>query len=155
MRGSIWALLVVCLCGVLASGCKTTNKPESARFASVEIRGNTPGQIHDMAVEVFREHGYKVTNDKLTRFYCEKEGSQMSNIAYGNWVGDVPVWVRVKVAIEDVVESTYRLQCHAYMVRDRGGSTEEEIEISNMRSGPYRKLLEEVARRLGSQAEFK
>jgi len=44
-------------------------------------------------------------------------------------------------------EISYRLQCRAYLVRDRGSSTEEEIAIGKLKAGRYQELLDQVAKR--------
>jgi hypothetical protein len=135
---------------VFLLGCKSTDKPASAQFASVEIRGNTPGQIRDVAVEVFKEHQYQVMHSNPTNMVFEKEGSGWNNFAYGNWMGE-GVWVRVKASIVPVAEGTFRLQCNAYMLRDRRGPTEEEVKLTSLQSHTYQKLLEEIYHRFHSQ----
>jgi hypothetical protein len=144
------SILIAGLCGLLGPGCQSTGKPVSARFASVEIRGNTPGQIRDVAIAVFKENGYKVSQVKPETMVFEKEGTKWNNFAYGDWGGDATVWIRVKTSIVPVAEGISRLQCHAYMIRDRGGATEEEIELSSFGSHPYQKLMDEVAGRFHS-----
>ncbi|HWH71456.1 MAG TPA: hypothetical protein VNT26_18920, partial [Candidatus Sulfotelmatobacter sp.] len=141
----------LCLLGG-GAGCKSSSPVvdthAAAPFAAVEIRGNTPGQISKMAEAVFREHGYLVIRADLTSLVFEKKGSKLSNFAYGNWMSDSSVWVRVKASIVPVAEAEYRLQCTAYDVQDRGVAIEEESKMSHLRSRPYQQLLEEVARRL-------
>jgi hypothetical protein len=146
-------MLVAAVCGLLGSGCSSVNKPESARFASVEIHGNTPGQISQVALDVFRENGYQVWRVDSSKLVFEKEGSTLNNVAYGSWLGGSGVWIRVKASIVPVSEQTFRLQCQAYLVRDRGGATEDEIKVNRMRGHRYQKLLDEVARRLAGQGE--
>jgi hypothetical protein len=136
------------LCLLLGAGCKSAGKPAAGCFASVEINGNTPGQISRVAVEVFRENGYLAAHSGPPEMVFEKRGSTMNNLAYGNWMGGEPVWVRVKVSIVRTGEMANRLQCTASLLRDRNGLMEEEIKVSRLRSGPYQKLLEEVRRRL-------
>jgi hypothetical protein len=142
-------LLAVCL--LPGIGCKSSDKSFSASFASVTISGSTPGQIRDVAIDVFRDDGYKVAQRDPSHLVFEKEGTKMDNFAYGSWLGDTPVWVRVKGAIVAAGEMTYRLQCTAYMIRDIGGSTEEEVALSGLHRGTYQKLLDEVARRLAQK----
>jgi hypothetical protein len=144
-------LFVLCLLGCAGTGCRSTGGSSSQPFASVEIRGHTPGQIHDVALEVFREHGYKLTQPGPTRLVFEKPASKMDNLAYGNWVGDTPIWVRIKVAIVPFTEAVFRLQCEAFLVRDKGSTVAEEIQISRVRARPYKKMLEATARRLGAK----
>jgi hypothetical protein len=140
--------ILLAFCTLAGGGCKSTSKPASASFASVTITGNTPGQISGVAVDVFHANGYKVAQREPDNLVFEKEGSKMNNFAYGNWLGDVPVWIRVKAAVVQIGEMTYRLQCSAYMVRDIRSSTEEEVALSNLRSGPYQKMLDDVGARL-------
>ena len=139
--------LAFCVGAGLLTGCHSTEPPGGSHFASVEIRGNTPGQISEAAVEVFQSEGYEVAKGGPTHMVFEKKASAMDNFAYGNWL-DTAVWERVKASIEPVSEATFRLQCQAYMLRDRGGTTEEEIKLTGVHSSTYQKLLDRVAKRL-------
>lgn len=140
-------LLVACLWGLSSAGCRSLSQPEPAQFAAVLIHGNTPGQISEMAAQVFREHGYQVERQDFDKLVFEKKGTAMNSFAYGNWMGE-GVWVRVRATIVPVAEASFRLQCTAYMVRDPGQATEEDLQLSTLRRHPYQKLLEEVANRL-------
>jgi hypothetical protein len=146
-RGWSFALLAVWVCLGVGSGCRTADIPPEARFASVEIRGNTPGQIAQAAAEVFREEGYEVMSSEPDNLIFEKKASGLNNFAYGNWTEN-KVWVRVNAAIVPVSEMTFRLQCQAHLLRDRGEPLEEEIKVSRLRRGGYQKLLDEVSERL-------
>ena len=80
---------------------------------------------------------------------CEKQGSSMDNVAYGNWTGGEPVYVRVKVEAVLLSQGTCRLQCLAYKVRDKGSfAFEEEVKVAGMGSHAYQKMLNEVAAKL-------
>lgn len=151
LNSLILLVLGACLALCCATGCRSEKSAEPARFAAAEIKGNTPGQIDEVAREVFEAHGYKTLRDKLTSFEAEKKGTAMNNLAYGGWMGDTPIWVRVKVSIVPVAEATFRLQGRAFLVRDKGGPTEEELPVSRLHSGAYQKLLEEVAARLSGK----
>jgi hypothetical protein len=143
-------VLAGCLAWALA-GCSSPEQGSSSGFAAVTIKGNTPGQISEAAIAVFTEAGYRVVVPGRTRLVFEKEGSSMNNLAYGSWMDETPVWVRVRASILPAGEATHRLECRAWMVRDHGSRLEDEVKVSPMARGTYQKLLEEVARRLGSQ----
>jgi hypothetical protein len=138
-------VMVACL--LLMMGCRSTEKSPKP-FASVTITGNTPGQIREAATDVFHSNGYHASEPAPGKLLFEKRGGAMSNFAYGSWLGDDPVWIRVKALIMPAGEMTYRLQCSAFMVRDRGGATEEEVALTRLHHGSYQKLLDEVANRL-------
>lgn len=139
----VW-LTALCL---ISSGCRSTEKSGDGPFAAVLISGNTPGQIRDAAVEVFVGNGFKSIATAPTDMVFEKQASRMSNFAYGSWLGDDPVLVRVKAAVIPVGEMKFRLECTAYLVRDRGGATEEQIPVSRMHRGTYQKMVDQVAQR--------
>jgi hypothetical protein len=143
-------LLALCLSGFWGGGCKSTDKPESARFASVEIQGSTAAQIRDAIMAVFQAHEYLLARPGMTKLVFERKGSNWNNLAYGNWIDETGVWVRVKVSVVPLGETACRVECHAFLLRGRGESTEEEIRVKNYRSGPYQKLMDEVAARLKS-----
>ena len=81
------------------------------------------------------------------RLVFEKKGSSMDNFAYGNWM-DTAVWERIKIAVDAIGDQTFRLECQAYMLRDRGATLEEEVKLGGMHSLKYQKLLDQVAVRL-------
>jgi hypothetical protein len=143
-RAASWLCSVFVL---LILGCATTEKAPKP-FAAVTITGNTPGQILDATTEVFQANGYKASATAPGKLLFEKQAGGMSNFAYGSWLSDDRVWIRVKILVLPAGEMKFRLQCSAFMVRDRGGSTEEEIALSRLRRGSYQKLLDEVALRL-------
>jgi hypothetical protein len=145
---SLAVLLAACLVGFLSPGCSSIEKPASARFASIEIQDQPHERVRDVTAEVFRDHGYLVTRNGWADLIFEREGSTMNNLAYGNWMGG-RVWVRVKAAISDLSARNCRLQCEAFILRNRGEALEEEIRITKVHSRPYQDLLDEVAKRLG------
>jgi hypothetical protein len=152
-KGARWqdgrlAPLALLLCWVVGTGCHTTKEAEEGILASVMLHGNTPGQISQVTRAVFQAHDYRVAEAGLTKLTFEKRGSGMNNFAYGSWMPDDPVWVRVRAFIEPAGEMTYRLYCRAWVVTDKGGPTEEEIKIRHAHHRPYDALLNEVADRL-------
>jgi hypothetical protein len=146
IRWPLWLLLGAVGTALLGAGCRSTHSSDPDQFASVDFQGWSPVQIRLAAVQVFQANGYQVSDATRANLLFEKKGSSMNSFAYGNWTE--PVWVRVKAAIVPISESRYRLQCDAFMVRDRGGATEEQIRLHHFQSGPYQELLDKVARQL-------
>ncbi len=147
-RCTLRVLLAVCFAALATPGCRSAATQDPVRFASVEIPGQTHERVRDVAAEVFRDHGYLVTRNGWDGLVFEREGSAMNNLAYGNWMGG-RVWVRVKATIFDVSGRQCRLQCEAFILRNRGEALEEEIRIRKVHNRAYQELLDEVARRLG------
>ena len=78
----------------------------------------------------------------------QKEGSRGQNFAFEGFVGShygAQTLVRVRAEIVALAAGSHRLQCRAFIVTGAGDSFfEEEKPLSNMRSGPYQRLLDKV-----------
>ena len=134
------------------SGC-ATDKPASASFASVVIASQSGEQIQATTVLVFEEAGYTSEGVPGGAMVFEKEGSRGDQVLYGGLGGAAyggAVTIRVRAEIVDLVaQDARRLQCTAYLVNDAGGGIfEDKQKLANFRSGPYQKLLDEVALKL-------
>ena len=126
-------------------GCKSLDKPASASFASVRIQGHTPDQIRAATVVVFQLDGYTATEVQRSEMVFEKEGSRWDQIAYGSWVNDAPVWIRVRASMVPLSADVFRLQCQAFKVRNKGDPlAEDEVKIRNNHSKPFQALLDKV-----------
>ena len=152
-RLSAFSFCLLCLSLLLGASCGTS-KPASASFASVNIPGKTPEDICKTTAAVFQEDGYAVQMLTPASMVFEKEGTKGQSLAYGGVVdtyyGSTTI-VRVRAQLVDIGAGSYRLQCKAFMVRKAGDSFfEDESPLTNIRSGPYQKLLNKVAKQLKS-----
>lgn len=148
---SIVALPVLLSYILLSTGCRT-GQPDSASFASVQIKGKTAEEICKTTGEVFQEDGYMVGSLNPSAMVFQKEGSRGQSLAYGGVVDTYygsSTAVRVRAQLVDMGMGTYRLQCKAYMVRNANDSFfEDESAVLNIRARPYQNLLDKVANRL-------
>ena len=130
-------------------GCKSPGKPDPGNFAWVQVQGHTAEQIRAATVVVFQQGGYTPVNVERPEMVFEKQGSKWDRIAYGSWIDDSSVWIRVRVSIVPLSDGIFRLQCQAFKVRDKGDAAfEEQVQLKNNRSKPYQALLDEVLGRL-------
>lgn len=127
-------------------------KPASASFASVIIAAHSVEEIQTATATVFQADGYHAFVRPDGAMMFEKEGSRKNQIAYAGLVGahyGETVNVRVRAEIVDLGAGSFRLQCHAFMVRHAGDSFfEDAVPLSNSRGRPYQKLLNKAAARL-------
>jgi len=145
--------IFVAVAGIGLLGCKSLNQPASASFASVRITGHTAQQICAASVVVFQQGGYTVADGLRSEMVFEREGSRWDQIAYGSWVDPAPVWIRVKVSMIPLSDDTFRLQCQAYKVRNKGDPlVEDQLRIGNSHRKPYQALLDEVLAQLKRDA---
>ena len=136
---------------MLGSGCHSS-QPSSASFASVVIHNHSLAEVQQTTAQVFRENGYfsAVTGPNTMLF--EREGSRANDIAYngiaGSYYGEKSK-VRVRGEVVELGGNSWRLQCQAFMVRNAGDSFfEEESRLTQLRAGPYQRMLNETAKRL-------
>jgi len=136
---------------LIGTGCRSMSGPTSASFASVTITGKSLEEIRNASAAVFQADGYRASASGQEMLF-EKEGSLNNTFAHDGFVaaqGGAVTIVRVRAEIVDLGGGTRRLQCHAFMVKSAGDSFfEEEHKLANIRSGPYQKLLNKVAKRL-------
>ena len=129
------------------AGCGLT-KPASASFASIVVNGHTVKEIQNAAGQVFSADGYNVMV-RDNEMKCEKEGSRATQLAYEGLAGNGPVNVRVLASIVQLSQTSYRLECQAFIVKSPGDAVMEEvIRLQNIRSRPYQDLLDKVAKKL-------
>jgi hypothetical protein len=144
--------LLTMLCAVFVSSGCSLGKPASASFASVVIANRNIEQIQQAAKAVFQGDGYSASAGSGNTLVFEKEGTQANNLAQNGLVGThygAQTVIRVRTDIVDLGSGSFRLQCQTFMVRNAGDSFfEDEHRLANIRSGPYQKLLDEVAKRL-------
>jgi hypothetical protein len=143
--------LLALICLAVVSGC-SLGKPASASFASVVIPNQSVDQIQQAAVVVFQEDGWRALRGPDNSLVFQKEGSQLHNIGQNGFVGahyGAQSAIRFKTEIVDLGAGSHRLQGRVFMVRDAGDSFfEDEHRASALRSGPYQRLLNKVAKRL-------
>jgi hypothetical protein len=141
--------LLVAVAGAVVIGCKSVDKSASASFASVRIQDHTPEQIRAATAVVFQQDGYTAADVHHAKMVFEKTASRWDRIAYGNWIDEAPITVRVRVSVVPVSNGVFDLRCEAFSVRHKGEATyEEEVRLKNNRSEPYQALLDKVPGRL-------
>src|SRR5262245_55354766 len=93
------ALLATAFCG-----CRST-EPGSTSFASVTITNRSPEQIRRATEQTFRADGYQGYTSPSGEMVFEKQGSRMSQLAYGGLIATQQgnqTWVRVRVNLADL-----------------------------------------------------
>jgi hypothetical protein len=137
---------------LMGAGCKSVSGPGSASFASVIIK-NQPGElVAKTTAQVFIAHGYRGGMTAAGEMTFEKEASRSTTFAREGLVETyygAQTINRVRVELIELSEGVIRVQCKAYMVT--GGSDaffQDEVPVSNIRSGPYQSILNDVKSKL-------
>jgi hypothetical protein len=152
VRLSYPAVVTLALLSLMGAGCSSLSGPGSASFASVTIADRTPEEIAATTTQVFVADGYRGGLTKSGQLLFEKEASRATSFAREGLVGAYyggQTINRVRAEIVPLGHGSYRLQCKAFMVT--GGPDpffQDEVPVTNARSGPYRSLLRKVEKQL-------
>ena len=151
-----WTGTLIILAAIFSTGCKSMDKPASASFAAVVISNQTVEKIQQAAVSVFQENGWQPMTlaDGSTEF--QREATEREVRQYAGFVGaheGQKVNMRVVIHVEPKNAAAYWLSCKAYAVCNPGqGIFETTTALFGWQSGPYQKLLNQVAARLAVAA---
>jgi hypothetical protein len=150
-RSAGWTGTLIILAAIFSSGCSSMDKPESASFAAVVIVNQSVETIQQAAVTVFQNNGYQALTLADGSVGFEREATEREQRQYAGFVGaheGEKVIMRVRIKIEPKNPGAYWLSCKAYAVCNPGqGVFETTTALFDFQSGPYQKLLNQVAAR--------
>ena len=147
-RFTCWPALL--LAAVVLAGCSSMDKPASASFASVIVSNQTPEKIRQATIAVFQDNGYQIfpQNDSLV---FQRDATRRETIDYAGFAGaheGTKVVIRVRVNIRPKDPGAYWVECKAYAVCNPDQQIfESTTALFNFQSGPYQKLMNQVAQR--------
>jgi hypothetical protein len=141
-------LLSGLFCLGLFSACQSAREPGDTSHAVVQINGRTLKEIQDTTATVFGEEGYSVRTRSADLMVFARPGSRWDAAKYGGWSGE-GVTMKVHVAFSGLSGGSYRLQANAYAEQNTDNEFfRDENRAMTLNRTPYRRLLDEVAKRL-------
>ena len=152
LRGAVLPALIGALLALAGAGCNSLSGPGSASFASVTITNHTQEEIATATAQVFGADGYSGRASGSGQMVFQKEASRATTFSREGLVAThegAQTLNRVRVDIVSLTATSYRVQCQAFVVTGAGDSFfEDDVRLSNLRSAPYRSLLNKVAKAL-------
>ena len=144
------ALTLLAVCAASLVGCRSANQPGSSSHASVTIKGHSDAEIRQATKAVFAADAYSLRSESADFMEFQRPGSRRDAVKWGGWTGE-GVMIRAKVRMTNLADNSCLLQLDMFAVRDAGdGLYESESRMMMMNKQPYRRLLDEVAKRLKS-----
>ena len=142
------ALALLALCAASLVGCQSSKQPGSSSHASVTVKGHSDAEIRQVTKAVFAEDQYSLRSEGADYMEFQRPGSRRDALKWGGWTGEGVV-IRAKVRMTKLADNSCLLQLDMFAVRDAGdGLYESESRMIMMNKGPYRHLLDQVAKRL-------
>jgi hypothetical protein len=137
---------------VFVGGCSSMDKPASASFASVVVINQTPAKIRQAVIAVFQDNGYSILPQADGSLAFQREATRSESLSYAGIAGTQEgehVVMRVLVNIQPKNPSAYWVGAKAYAVRNPGQPVfENTTALFNFQSGPYQKLMDQVAQKV-------
>jgi hypothetical protein len=141
-------LLAVILLG--AAGCESFDNPPTGSLASVTITNRPMPEVQAAVTNVFAARMFTGGPSGTNQFTFKRPGSSMDNIAYGSYMFDRPVTVKVVVTTRQQSPDEIIVGCNAWLVEAENDPVfQENHPVRSLRKGPYEELLKEIKTRLG------
>ena len=148
---------IIILCMVfgaifVASGPAFARKPlfagKAQGMATVDINNTTLERVEAAIQKVFANgEGFSLTDSGDFAYVFQRPGGRIKDLSYGV-LGGEGVVERAVVEIEQKSDSSFRVECNVYMVRNSGGDPffEDETKVLRAFGREYKRLLRRVQR---------
>jgi hypothetical protein len=147
----VW--LCAALLVLFVSGCGSMK--EGLGSTSVTVTASTGDDVETTVGAVFEGHGYSQTSSEKGTLIFDRPGSKTDEMLYGDF-SDSKLTDRVRVVIDPIDGSHFRITCVGYAVKQPTGhfegdtSLEDPVRRFQLFSTQTMQMLREVKSRLGS-----
>jgi len=143
-------LCVLSLAGLLVTGCQSFNSPPPGNLASVTVTNKSLDEISQATRAVFAVHGFDGSQTSPSQFNYERAGTRANNLAYGSYIFNEAVTIRVQVNLTPLDAASTRIGCNAWLVEDANDSVfQDDHKVRQLRKWPYDDLLKDIKAQLG------
>jgi hypothetical protein len=117
---------------------------KGAPTAAATIRADSADDVEAAVSDVFRGHGYSISQRTTAGIILERAASTTDEVLYGNWNESEPLRDRVQVTIVPAEPGSYRVSCFPFAVRNSQGAFEDTSRRLQLFSPHYSALLRKV-----------
>jgi hypothetical protein len=146
-----WACLPM-LAGlyICTTGCQSLNNSSPATMASVTITNQSMASVGQAIAGVFASKGYEGGQTSSGQFNYNRLGSRINNLAYGTYMFEETITVKVQVNVSQTSPNTILIGCQAWLVEGYDNTVfGDGPMIRPLRKWPYAQLLQDIQRQLG------
>jgi len=143
-------------CGCLAllalavAGCQTFNGPPPGNLATVTITNRPMADVANATAAVFATHGFEGGQIGPGQFTYNRLGTRLNNLAYGSYMFEEVVTVKVQVTLQQETPNAILVGCKAWLVEGENDPVFEDAhKVRPIRKWPYEQLLKDIQRELG------
>jgi len=138
--------------GLGAAGCQSFDDSSPGSLASVQIVNQPMAAVQAAVTNVFTAHAFVGGLSATNQFTYSRPGTSLDKLAYGSYLFDRPITVKVIVTARQQTPDLIRLGCQAWVVEADNDPVFQELHpIYSFSKGPYEDLLKEVQAQAGRQ----
>jgi hypothetical protein len=145
------AFAAVAALGLCVAGCHSVpSNPAPDTQTSITLTNRSGAQIDQAVRTVFTAHGFQGGPSAPNAYTYQRLGSRQNNLAYGDFMFDELVSIRVVLTLQQLDALSTRLSCSAWMVEGADDPVfEDQQPPRKIRKWPYQELLGEIRGQLG------
>jgi hypothetical protein len=144
------AAVLVGLLGLCVTGCQSFNDLPPGNLASVIITNQPMANIANATAAVFATHGFSGGQTGAGQFTYTRLGSRTDNLAYGSYMFDEMVTIKVVVVTKQLTPDSILVGCNAWLVEAENDPVfEDDHKVRQLRKWPYEQLLKDIQTQLG------
>jgi hypothetical protein len=149
-RQNLMAAALVGILGLCATGCQLFNDLKPDYLTSVTITNKPMADVTNTMATVFAAHGFTGGRTGFGEFTYRRPGSQADQIAYGSYMFNETVSVKVQVTVQPMTTNSILLGCNAWLVKAENNPTfAESYKVKSTGKSPYEQLLKDIQTQLG------
>jgi len=136
---------------LLSTGCQTFDDATPGNLASVQIVSQPMSAVKTAVTNVFTAHAFIGGSTGTNVFSYSRPGTSMDKLAYGSYMFDRPITVKVVVTTQQQNPEIIVLGCKAWIVEAENDPMFQEMHpVHSFSKGPYEDLLKEVRSQTGN-----
>lgn len=144
------AVALVGALGLCVTGCQTFNATPSGNLASVTITNQSMSAVANAVAAVFATHGFEGGQTGANQFTFTCPGSRTDNLAYGSYMFDEVVTVKVVVTTKQLNPNSIYLGCNAWLIEAANDPVfQDEHKVRLLRKWAYAQLLKDIQTQFG------
>jgi hypothetical protein len=147
------SLMTIALAGALGlcvTGCQSFNGLPPGNLAAIIITNQPMTNVVQATTAVFAAHGFSGGQTGAGQFTYTRLGSRTDNLAYGSFMFDELVTIKVVVVTRQLTPNSILVGCNAWLVEAENDPVfQDNHKVRMLRKWPYEQLLNDIKTQLG------
>ena len=145
-----WAAVLAAI-GLGVAGCQSFGDGAPGYLTSVQISNRPMAAVQTAVTNVFTGHAFTGGSTGANQFTYSRPGTSLDKLAYGSYLFDRPITVKVVVTTRQQTPAIIVVGCKAWIVEAAGDPVFEELHpVRAFGKEPYEDLLKEIRAQSGS-----